>query len=147
MPPSGAALLLASVGQHVARRFAERLQPLDLTPPHVAVLRTIATEPGLNQIMLAARIRTAPSRVVKLLDELTERGLVERRQSASDRRNHELHLSEAATERLARVRRVVTEHDAEIIAPLDADELAALVRTLQKIAEANNLAAGPTPGP
>ena len=42
-----------------------------------------------------------PSRIVRLVDELEERGLVERRRSAADRRNYELHTAADAGDRLA----------------------------------------------
>ena len=78
-PPSGAALLLSQLGAHVSRRFAERLAPLDLSPAHVAVLRVVGQNPGIGQRELAEELGVVPSRVVVLIDELEERGIVERR--------------------------------------------------------------------
>ena len=144
--PSGAALLLSQLGSHVSARFAERLVPLGLSPSHVGILRTVAAEPGLSQQALAARLGTVPSRVVKLLDELEERGLVERRRSSTDRRHHELHLAGAASARLADVRRVVGEHDAAVVEPLDAEEVETLLALLRKVAAGQGLEPGWHPG-
>lgn len=144
--PTGVAFLLSQVGAHVAHRFAERLRPLDLTPSHVAVLRQVATDPGLSQQTLAARVGAVPSRMVKLLDELEARGLVERRRSKHDRRHHEIHLAPDGTDRLADVRRVVAAHDAELVLGLTADEVAALVALLSKVADAQGLSPGVHPG-
>ena len=106
----------------------------------------LASRPGLSQQELASAIGAVPSRVVKLLDELTERGLVERRRSTTDRRNHELHLSSSAGQRLAEVRAVVREHDEALVADLSPDELATLLRLLAKVCESQGLAPMSHPG-
>ncbi len=144
--PSGVALLLSQLGAHVAAEFARRLAPLDLTPAHVGTLRVLAGQPGLSQQELARAIGAVPSRVVKLLDELEERGLVERRRSETDRRNHELFLSDAASARLADVLSVVVEHDQAIAAGLTAKELGTLRELLAKVAEAQGIAPLGHPG-
>jgi DNA-binding MarR family transcriptional regulator len=145
-PPSGAALLLSQVGARVAVRFAERLAELALTPAQVGVLRVVGQSPGLSQQALALRLGAAPSRVVKLVDELEEHGLVERRRSQTDRRHHELHIADGAADRVAAVRRVVREHDADITAALTEDELATLLALLRKVAAAQGLATEGHPG-
>lgn len=145
-PPSGAALLLSQIGSHVSAEFTRRLALLDLRPAHVGILRVLAVRPGLNQQELASAIGAVPSRVVRLLDELSDRGLVERRRSATDRRNHELHLSPAASNRLAEVRKVVTEHDQALVAGLSADELETLLTLLGKVAERQGIAPVGHPG-
>jgi len=137
--PSGAALLLSRVGAHVAARFAARVGELGLTPAQVSALRAVAQSPGLQQQALAERLGTVPSRVVKLVDELEAEGLVERRTNPANRRQHELHLREDARQRLGAVRRSVTDHDAEITAPLSPDELSTLITLLTKLARAHGI--------
>ena len=130
----------------MANEFGRRLSPLGLTPSHVGILRVLAFNPGISQQELAAAIGAVPSRVVKLLDELSERGLVERRRSTVDRRNHELHLSPRAAEQLADVRAIASEHDAAVVKGLSAPELATLVSLLAKVAEANGIEPTSHPG-
>lgn len=144
--PSGVALLLSQLGAHVAAEFARRLAPLDLTPAHVGVLRVLATQPGLSQQALASAIGAVPSRVVKLIDELEHRGLVERRRSETDRRNHELFLSSAASARLGDVLAVVVEHDKAMVAGLSSAELGTLRTLLAKVADAQGIAPLGHPG-
>ena len=134
-PPSGIAFLLAQLGAQVSAGFAERLAPLDLRPSHVALLRLIAAHPGISQQQLAELVGTVPSRVVKLLDELEARGLIERRRSGTDRRKHEVRPAGDAAEQLAEVRRVVAAHDAAVIAPLSQAERRTLLALLQKVAD------------
>lgn len=124
----------------MAAEFARRLAPLGLTPAHVGILRVIATQPGLSQQALAERIGAVPSRVVKLLDELEDRGLVERRRSETDRRHHELHLAPAAAGRLAEVRELVADHDRAMVKGLTAAERTTLVELLGKVTAAQGIA-------
>jgi DNA-binding MarR family transcriptional regulator len=145
-PPSGAALLLSRIGAHVSARFAERLAELGLTPPQVGVLRIVGQQPGLSQQALAERLGAAPSRVVKLVDELEERQLVVRRRSTTDRRQQELHLADGAGDRVAAVRQVVRDHDADITEALTSDELDDLLRLLAKVAAAQGLTDDGHPG-
>ena len=147
MRPSGAALLLSQVGGHVQQRFAERVGELGLTPPQVAVLRTVAAEPGLNQQAVAARLGVAPSKVVQLVDELERRGLVVRQRAVHDRRSQELTLSADAADELRRVRDVVARHDRDVTAALAPDEVVQLVRLLARIAEQQGLTPAGPPSP
>src|SRR3954451_18766547 len=146
IPPSGVAFLLAQVGAHAAQRFAERVAELGLNPAHVGVLRLVAERSGLSQQALAAALGVAPSKVVGLLDDLENRGLVTRRRSATDRRSSELHLTEAAGQDLARLRTVVRDHDAELTAALDEEELQTLGMLLRRVAAQQGLRPGVHPG-
>ena len=91
--PDGVGFLLAQVGGHAARRFAERVSTLDLTPPQAGLLRAIARQPGRTQQHYAAHLGVPPSRFVTLVDSLERRGVVERRRSPDDRRAYGLHLT------------------------------------------------------
>lgn len=138
--------MLSQLGGHVSAEFARSLAPLGLTPAHVGVLRVLAFRPGISQQTLATTIGAVPSRVVKLLDELEGRGLIERRRSETDRRHHELHLAPAAAERLAEVRGIAAEHDRRMTQGLDAEELATLVALLGKLAGARGIGPQGHPG-
>jgi DNA-binding MarR family transcriptional regulator len=137
--PSGIAFLLAQLGSHASERFAARLAELDLTPAHLGVLRVVGQHPGLSQQAVSERTGALPSQIVRLIDELEERGLIERRRSTSDRRQHELHTRQDAKERLAQVLSAVRDHDAEITDGLTATEKELLAELLAKLAAARQL--------
>src|SRR3954453_4845677 len=99
----GVAFLLSRLGAHSAGRFAERLVPLGLKPPHVGILTILGGADGLSQQALGGRLGVFPSRLVGLLDELERLGLVERRDSPTDRRSYALHLTGAGRAALERV--------------------------------------------
>lgn len=140
------AFLLTQLGTHAAGRFGERVAELDLTPPMTGVLRLIAHEPGRSQQSLAAVLGVLPSKVVALVDDLEYRGLIERRRNPRDRRLHALHLTEAGRTTTARLRQVAETHEAEVLAPLDADEREQLGRLLSRLADAHGLQPGVHPG-
>src|SRR4051812_22720306 len=102
-PDGSVAFLLSQVGAHSASRFAERLAPLGLKPPHVGILWVLGEAHGLSQQALGERMGVFPSRLVGLLDELERLGLVERRDSPSDRRSYALHLTAAGGEALGKI--------------------------------------------
>lgn len=135
-PPSGVAHVLSQVGASAGRRFAARLAEVGLTPAHAGVLRMVGQQAGLSQRAIAAALGMAPSRVVALVDELEAQGLVERRRSPTDRRNHELHTPAGAQERLGVIRQIVRRHDAEVTSGLTKDERAQLLALLAKVAAA-----------
>ncbi len=137
--PTGIAFLLAQLGAHASDRFAERMAALDLTPAHVGVLRVVGQHPGLSQQALSERLGALPSRIVRLVDELEQRGLVERRRSQKDRRNHELYVAASAGERIDAVLAAVGEHDVALTAGLTAAEKRTLVELLGKVAAQQGL--------
>ena len=145
-PAVGLAFLLSQVGYHSSARFADRLEPLGLKPPHVGVLRVIEQSEGLSQQTLGETMGVFPSRLVGLIDDLERLELVERRANPGDRRTHALHLTEAGRRALGRIEQVSGEHQAAICAALDADERAQLARLLGRIAAEQGLDPGIHPG-
>jgi DNA-binding MarR family transcriptional regulator len=131
--PTGAAFLLAQLGAHAADRFGARIKGLGVAPRHAGILRIIATTPACNQRALAKRLGVLPSRLVILLDELTEKGLVERKRSVKDRRHSEIVLTRRGQRMLEKLSRLAAEHEADLCAALtekEREELAALGRKI-----------------
>jgi DNA-binding MarR family transcriptional regulator len=148
-PPRGrtsVAFLLAQVGSHAATKFAERLAPLGLSPPHAGILRVLSAGGGMSQQALCTMLGILPSRLVALVDELEERGFVERRDRSDDRRSYALHLTEKGRQTLEAIGRVAREHDAALCAALSEKEREQLSSVLQRIAQQQGLTPGVHPG-
>jgi DNA-binding MarR family transcriptional regulator len=145
-PPQSTAFLLAQVGAHAASTFAARLIHLNLAPAHAGMLRLIHTSSGISQQALAAMLRLPASRLVGLLDELEQRGLVERRDSPEDRRVYALHLTRKGGEVLDAVGRIAREHDEAVCAALSLTERETLGGLLRRVAEEQDLTPGVHPG-
>ncbi|MDB5716540.1 MAG: Transcriptional regulator, MarR family [Sphingomonadales bacterium] len=142
----GAAFLLAQLGAHAATAFAQRLQPTDLTPPQAGVLRQLAQAPGISQRALADALGLHAPRLVALIDDLHDRGLVARERDQTDRRNYALSLTADGRRALGEVATVARAHERAITAALDDDERAQLVALLQRLADEQGLAPGIHPG-
>ncbi len=93
--PEGFAYLLVQLGTRAARRFAERLAPLELEPRHAGLLLRLAGSEGRSQQAIGELIGLNSTRMVFLVDELEQRGLVERRRNDADRRSYALYLTDA----------------------------------------------------
>jgi DNA-binding MarR family transcriptional regulator len=145
-PTAGLAFLLSQVGAHAAAGFADRLAPLNLTPPHAGILRVIAQADGLSQQALGEKLGMFPSRLVLILDQLEERGLVERRDNPADRRSYALNLTRAGREALEQIGRIGREHQDALCAALDDSERAQLADFLRRIAAQQQLTPGIHPG-
>src|SRR5215207_10104817 len=108
----GAAFLLSQVGFHSSRLWRERMARLDLDPREVVLLRHVAAAEGQSQQALAEALRIPASRMVALVDGLEQRGLLERRPIAGDRRVRALHLSREGRRVLRKVMDASAKHEA-----------------------------------
>ena len=144
--PQSTAFLLAQIGAHAAMQFSERLGQIGLVPVQAGILRTVAANSGLSQQTLAKRLGIVPSRLVTLLDELEEKGLLERLDHAEDRRLYALALTDKGMKVMADIGRIARAHDDGLCAALAPAERRQLWSLLVRIAEEQRLEAGVHPG-
>jgi DNA-binding MarR family transcriptional regulator len=135
----GLTFVLSQLGFHAAVRFAEAIEPLGLTPPHVGILQLVAREPGLSQQALATRLGIPPNRLVGLIDELEARGLIRRDRPPTDRRVFALRLTADGERMVERVSEVGVELEQRLGASLTPAEHAALIAQLRGIADAEGI--------
>lgn len=140
------ALLLSQLGYHSSQRFTELLRPLGLHPKHAGLLMNLAAAEGRSQKRLADTIGIHRNAMVKLIDDLEERGLAERRRHPDDRRAYAVHLTDAARELLPRAEQVADEHEAELFGDLDESERDQLRDLLKRVLQQTGLSAGIHPG-
>ena len=130
------AFLLSQLGHRSAAVFADLIASIDLTPPQSGILRAIALEPGRSQQALSGQLGLLPSRVVAYVDELEERGYVERRRNPDDRRLHALYLTAAGKKLMSKIGELGRRHNQLLTAGLDAQQRDTLKQLLTNIAEA-----------
>jgi DNA-binding MarR family transcriptional regulator len=140
------AFLLSQLGHRSASVFADLIASVGLTPPHAGILRAIAAEPGQSQQALSAQLGVLPSRVVAYVDELEERGYLERRRNPDDRRLHALHLTAAGKKMMGTIGELGRQHERLMTAGLTADEHDTLRQLLSTAAQAQGLTAHVHPG-
>ncbi|MBT9331228.1 MarR family winged helix-turn-helix transcriptional regulator [Paracidobacterium acidisoli] len=147
-PPKGAfsALLLAQIGAHAAKKFAERLAPLKLAPAHAGILRRLSLSSALSQRELAAQLGMHASRLVGVIDEMQSMGLVVREGNTGDRRTNSLRLTDQGNEMLGQIRIISQQHNEDLCSALNEEERVTLTSLLQRIADQQGLIRGVHPG-
>jgi len=73
----------------------ERLREIGVSIPQCDVLTTLTEKEGVSQQELAKRLYVTKGNISGLIDRLEEAGLVERRSTAADRRQHAICLTDA----------------------------------------------------
>ncbi len=73
--------------------ITEQLRAIGLSVPQCDVLTTLTEAEGVSQQELAKRLYVTKGNISGLLDRLESAGLVERRSTAADRRQYEIHLT------------------------------------------------------
>jgi len=134
------------VGIHASRRFAERMEEIDLQPPLFRVLNLIDAAEGRSQQAIGEAIQVPPSRMVALVDELERRGLVERRPDPGDRRIRALFLTRKGRETLSRGREIAKAHERELTRGMAAADRERLVELLQQMVDRQTIGKGVHPG-
>jgi DNA-binding MarR family transcriptional regulator len=131
---SSSSYLLKRVGHAAKERMIEGFEEVGLRGYDHAILALLHEEPRETQATIADALGFDRSHLVGVLDELEERGLIERRRDPGDRRRHLVTLTPAGTEALTRLRAVVERIDDEFFEPLDAAERETLKDLLARLA-------------
>ena len=114
--------------------FFEMLGPMDLSPARLTALSMVATEVGINQATLAARLDIAGPSVLKLIDALEQAGLVSRMDVAGDRRRYSLVITRTGRATLERLRVVLAAYEARLASRLTKPERLQLMALLERVA-------------
>jgi MarR family transcriptional regulator, lower aerobic nicotinate degradation pathway regulator len=128
--------LLKRLGYAAKERAIEAWKGTGLHPYHHAILLVLDEGSRETQGSIADALGYDRGQLVGLLDELEERGLVERRRDPNDRRRHLVRLTPDGKRTLKRLRVLARELDDEFLAPLNAEERATLHALLLRLAEA-----------
>lgn len=137
--------LVSQLGFHAAARFGERLRPLGLQPRQFGLLSHLSAADGQTQQRLADALGIHRNAMVGLIDDLEDRGLVQRRRHPGDRRAHAVHLTAAARDLLGQAQQSADTHDEELLSGLNEAERQQLVALLQHMATQAGLLPGVHP--
>ena len=127
--------LLKRLGFAAKDRTLKAYESIDLHPYHFAILAVLDEGTRETQGSIADSLGYDRGQLVGLLDELEERGLVERRRDPSDRRRHLVRLTSDGKKALRRVRALSAEIEDDFLSPLSEKERATLHGLLFKLAE------------
>src|SRR4051794_26488621 len=110
--------LLKKLGFAFKEQALDAFEPTGLNPQHHAVLSLLEESTCRQQGTLADRLGYDRSVMVGLLDDLEERGLVERKRDQEDRRRHVVSLTPAGREALDGLRRLIRQTEKEFFSAL-----------------------------
>src|SRR2546430_10177723 len=127
--------LVKRLGMTAKERAMEAYEEIGLHPCHHAVLIAVDEGPHETQGAIADRLGYDKGQLVGLLDELEERGLVERARDPQDRRRQLVSLTPDGRRTLRRLRSVAKQNEDEFLAPLSASDRASLHALLLRLAE------------
>ena len=101
---------------------------------------------GQSQQAIGEAIEAPASRMVAIVDELEQRGLLERRPHPGDRRIRALYLTGEGRKVLARGRRIATEHETELTRGMSEADSRRLIALLQGLVDEQGIGRGVHPG-
>ncbi len=122
--------VLHDVARLLRKRFEQRARDLGLTRSQWQALAYLSQNEGIHQGGLADILEIEPITLVRILDKLEARDLVERRQHAADRRIWLLFLTPAAHPLLAKIRGIGEVTRGEALAGISDQDRDQLLRTL-----------------
>lgn len=125
--------MLADVARLMRRDFKLRLQDSCLTHAQARVLVHTSRHEGIRQVELAEMLEVQPITLARLLDQLAEVGLIERRPDPRDRRAHHVYLTDAAAPHLASIERVAKKITKAAMRDLTQKQAAAALTALRKM--------------
>ena len=98
--------LTGDVSRLLRRAFDARAREIGVTRTQWRMLTNLARNEGINQGQLAELLDVEPITLCRMVDKLSEAGLVERHPDPADRRAWRIHLSERARPILDQVRSI-----------------------------------------
>ena len=136
-PPAEMAGHLGFLLKHVQLRFFDlvtvALAPTGIGGREAAVLRAIDNPQPLAQGEIARRMGIDRTTMVALIDDLQERGLVQRRQDPEDRRRNVVELTDLGQDVTRQAARAGEQAERAFLSPLSAGEAQQFKKALRAL--------------
>jgi len=130
---------LAAMFVPLARALVTREEPTlhahDISMWGYIVLTALAEQPVRTQAALAQAINADKSRIIGVLDDLQQCGLIQRQPDTADRRVHLLSLTPAGDQLRRSVEAAIRDSEQEVLATLPPADREAFVRSLKALYE------------
>lgn len=125
--------LLADVSRLTRRAFQQRLEGSSLTLAQARALVYVSRHEGIRQVELAELLEVQPITLARLIDQLDQGGLVERRPDPADRRAYQLFLTPDAAPHLTAIEEVAASIRADALRGIDEQQTAVVLFALRKM--------------
>jgi len=140
---SSTTFLLKRLGFAAKDQAMRAYEPTGLHPYHHAVLAVLDEGSLETQGAIADALGYDRGQLVGLLDELEERGLVERQRDPADRRRHIVRMTPDGRRALGKLRTLARGLEDDFLAALDDDERAELHTLMRRLAQRHLPACAP----
>jgi DNA-binding MarR family transcriptional regulator len=128
---------LAAMFAPLTRALIAREEPVlhahDISMWGYIVLTALVEQPVRTQAALAQAINADKSRIISVLDELQERGLIHRQPDETDRRVHLLSLTPAGDRLRRSVEAAIRHREEQVLATLPPADRDAFLRSLKAL--------------
>ncbi|HEX3455724.1 MAG TPA: MarR family transcriptional regulator [Gaiellaceae bacterium] len=131
---SSTTFLLKRLGFAAKEQALEAYDEAGLHPYHHAVLAVLDEGSRETQGAIADALNYDRGQLVGLLDELEERGLVERQRDPTDRRRQSVRMTPEGKKALAKLRMLALKLEGDFLANLDESQRATLHGLLRELA-------------
>lgn len=121
--PSSILHLVKQVQYKAYVRLESVLNPLGVTAVQFRILTTLSTQPNMSSAELSRLYDVKPQTMIKQIALLESKGLIDRRVSRANKRLLELSLTAAGKDALKKLQKDTRALEAELLTPLDGDEL------------------------
>jgi DNA-binding MarR family transcriptional regulator len=125
--------ILSLVAMHADRLVSEGLARMDARKWHYAALVALRESGPASQAELSRRTGVYRSDLVAVLNELAERGLVERTPDPGDRRRNVITITSQGRQHLRRLDKLISELQEDLLAPLTQPEREQLTGLLVRL--------------
>lgn len=125
--------LLARASSEVSAQFHNRLKAHGLQVPEWRVLASLSDGDGMTVGEIAALALQRQPTMTKIIDRMTESGLVERRQDKADRRKVRIFITADGQRRVDDALADAKLHEREVLSdysPAEADSLKSMLKAL-----------------
>src|SRR5580693_2858778 len=130
---------LAAMFVPLARALVAREEPVllahDISMWGYVVLTALVEQPVRTQAALAQAINADKSRIIGVLDDLQQRGLIQRQPDTADRRVHLLWLTGEGDRLRRSVQAAIRASEEDVLAALPAADREAFLRSLKSLYE------------
>ncbi|CAM2965435.1 MarR family winged helix-turn-helix transcriptional regulator [Streptomyces albus] len=133
----GLAACLPALARALERRIGSEFPHPKPPEAQLALLRHVEAHDGVTVRRAAEALLMKPNNVSALVTQLTEQGLLERRQDPEDKRIAHLHLTAASRQQLTEVQRLMVDQIARVLHTMTDGELGALGSALSSLQELN----------
>lgn len=140
------ACLVTQLGVHVQEQVEDLLAPLGVHPRHFGMLALLVEQDGQTQHQLGEALSVHRNVMVGLVDEMEQRGLVERARHPEDRRAYAVRLLPLGRRLYAEAEALLDAFEGKLFGGLSAAESELFGALLQRVCEHAGLDADVHPG-